>query len=63
MYLSSLVINNIICINTIATAMAIINPNKSFLSYFILKQIQYFVIYSIKYESNANYLNSSSIIL
>ena len=38
MYLSPSIINSIICINTIATAIAIINPkNKYFISYFILK--------------------------
>ena len=38
MNLSSPVINSIICINTIARAIAIINPrNKYFISYFILK--------------------------
>ena len=45
MYLSSSVVNSIICINTIATAIVIINPkNKYFISYFILKADSIFFV-------------------
>jgi hypothetical protein len=45
MYLSPSIINSIICINTIATAIAIINPkNKYFISYLILKTDSIFFV-------------------
>ena len=45
MYLSPSVINSNICINTIATAIVIINPkNKYFISYFILKADSIFFV-------------------
>ena len=46
LYLSPSIINNIICINTIATAIAIMNPNNKYFISCLIHPAFYFLAYS-----------------